>query len=101
GIRPVSQLNPWPVVSPGTLHGCPREQNLVQHSGSGRLAKPSPWGTSTSYSLPASWRTPSRVNRVHDHLSPAVIRYAGVEQMVVAPANCFSNEDKGLYLPLS
>jgi hypothetical protein len=30
-----------------------REQSLVHHSGSGRLAKPSPWGTSTSYSLPA------------------------------------------------
>src|SRR6266849_5553537 len=27
--------------------------HLVHHSGSGRLAKPSPWGTSTSYSLPA------------------------------------------------
>jgi hypothetical protein len=25
----------------------------VHHSGSGRLAKPFPWGTSTSYSLPA------------------------------------------------
>src|SRR6266581_5014502 len=37
------------------------EQNLVHHSGSGRLAKPSPWGTSTSYSLPASWRTLLRV----------------------------------------
>src|SRR5438132_5601708 len=36
-----------------TLHGCPREQNLVHHSGSGRLARPSPWGTFTSYSLPA------------------------------------------------
>ncbi len=27
-------------------------------AGSGRLARPSPWGTFTSYSLPASWRTP-------------------------------------------
>jgi len=27
------------------------------------LAKPSPWGTSTSYSLPASWRTLLWVNR--------------------------------------
>src|SRR6266849_7276509 len=35
------------------LHGCPREQNLVHHSGSGWLARPSPWGTFTSYSLPA------------------------------------------------
>jgi hypothetical protein len=29
----------------------------VHHSGSGWLARPSPWGTCTSYSLPASWRT--------------------------------------------
>src|SRR5262245_37516327 len=54
-----SILGPWSPLS--TLHGCPREQNLVHHLGSGRLAKPSPWGTSTSYSLPASWRTPLRV----------------------------------------
>jgi len=47
------------------LHGCPREQNLVHHSGSGWLARPSPWGTFTSYSLPASWRTPSRANCRH------------------------------------
>jgi hypothetical protein len=33
----------------------------VHHSGSGWLARPSPWGTFTSYSLPASWRTPSGV----------------------------------------
>jgi hypothetical protein len=46
-------------------HGLPCERftaalasrTSVHHSGSGRLAKPSPWGTSTSYSLPASWRT--------------------------------------------
>ena len=37
----------------------PREQNLVHHSGSGWLATPSPWPTCTSYSLPASWRSPS------------------------------------------
>jgi len=36
----------------------------VHHSGSGWLARPSPWGTCTSYSLPASWRTPRWVNRV-------------------------------------
>jgi hypothetical protein len=35
----------------------------VHHSGSGWLARPSPWGTFTSYSLPASWRTPVWVNR--------------------------------------
>src|SRR5205807_8889588 len=48
GIRPVSQLNTWPVVSPVNASRRPREQNLVHHSGSGRLARPSPWGTSTS-----------------------------------------------------
>jgi hypothetical protein len=35
------------------LDGCPREQNLVHHSESGWLARPSPWGTLTSYPLPA------------------------------------------------
>src|SRR5580700_4908320 len=53
-----SILGPWSPL--GTLHGCPHEQNLVHHSGSGWLARPSPWGTSTSYSLPASWRTRRR-----------------------------------------
>ena len=36
----------------------------MHHSGSGRLARPSPWGTFTSYSLPASWRTQSRSGRI-------------------------------------
>jgi hypothetical protein len=48
GIRPVSQLNTRPVVSPVNA-----SQNLVHHSGSGWLARPSPWGTRTSDSLPA------------------------------------------------
>src|SRR5271168_4480667 len=63
GIRPVSQLNTWPVVSPVNASRRP-SRDAAHHSGSGRLAKPSPWGTSTSYSLPASWRTPSWVIRV-------------------------------------
>jgi len=62
GIRPVSQLNTWPVVSPVNASRRP-SRDAAHHSGSGRLARPSPWGTFTSYSLPASWRTPSRVNR--------------------------------------
>ena len=62
GIRPVSQLNTWPVVSPVNASRRP-SRDAVHHSGSGRLARPSPWGTFTSYSLPASWRTPFRVNR--------------------------------------
>jgi hypothetical protein len=57
GIRPVSQLNTWPVVSPVNASRRP-SRDAVHHSGSGRLARPSPWGTFTSYSLPASWRTP-------------------------------------------
>ena len=60
GIRPVSQLNTWPVVSPVNASRRP-SRDAVHHSGSGRLARPSPWGTFTSYSLPASWRTPLRV----------------------------------------
>jgi hypothetical protein len=57
GIRPVSQLNTWPVVSPVNASRRP-SRDAAHHSGSGRLARPSPWGTFTSYSLPASWRTP-------------------------------------------
>src|SRR5229473_812441 len=68
GIRPVSQLNTWPVVSPVNASRRP-SRDAAHHSGSGRLARPSPWGTSTSYSLPASWRTPSRVNRYRNGLS--------------------------------
>ena len=52
GSRPVSQLNTWPVVSPVNASRRP-SRDAVHHSGSGRLAKPSPWGTCTSYSLPA------------------------------------------------
>ena len=59
GIRPVSQLNTWPVVSPVNASRRP-SRDAAHHSGSGRLARPSPWGTFTSYSLPASWRTPFR-----------------------------------------
>jgi hypothetical protein len=55
-IGPVSQLDTWPVVSPVNASRRP-SQDAAHHSGSGRLAKPSPWGTFTSYSLPASWRT--------------------------------------------
>jgi hypothetical protein len=60
GIGPVSQLNTWPVVSPVNASRRP-SRDAAHHSGSGWLARPSPWGTFTSYSLPASWRTPVRV----------------------------------------
>jgi hypothetical protein len=52
GIRPVSQLNTWPVTSPVNASRRP-SRDAAHHSGSGWLAKPSPWGTFTSYSLPA------------------------------------------------
>src|SRR5215468_6867122 len=52
GSRPVSQLNPWPVVSPVNASRRP-SRDAAHHSGSGWLARPSPWGTFTSYSLPA------------------------------------------------
>src|SRR5262245_11871823 len=52
GIRPVSQLNTWPVVSPVNASRRP-SRDAAHHSGSGWLAKPSPWGTFTSYSSPA------------------------------------------------
>jgi hypothetical protein len=61
--RPVSQLNTWPVVAPVNASRRP-SRDATHHSGSGWLARPSPWGTCTSYSLPANWRTPLRVNRV-------------------------------------
>src|ERR1700730_18036389 len=52
GIRPVSQLDTWPVVSPVNASRRP-SRDAAHHSGSGRLARPSPWWTFTSYSLPA------------------------------------------------
>src|SRR5258707_9593431 len=55
-LDPFSRSTHGPTPPLPTLHVSPREQNIVHHSGSGRLARPSPWGTCTSYSLPASWR---------------------------------------------
>src|SRR5674476_120256 len=47
--------------SPPSFSGEPRSvADRAWHAG---LARPSPWGTFTSYSLPASWRTPKRVKR--------------------------------------
>src|SRR5262249_52127492 len=60
GSRPVSQLDTWPVVAPVNASRRP-SRDAAHHSGSGWLARPSPWGTCTSYSLPANWRTPLRV----------------------------------------
>src|SRR6266478_3091722 len=54
------QLSTWPMVSPMNASRRP-SRDAAHHSGSGRMASPFPWGTFTSYSLPASWRTQSRV----------------------------------------
>ena len=43
GIRPVSQLNTWPVVSPVNASRRP-SRDAVHHSGSGRMASPYPMG---------------------------------------------------------
>src|SRR5215470_16134873 len=43
GIRPVSQLNTWPVVSPVNASRRP-SRDAAHHSGSGRLASPYPMG---------------------------------------------------------
>src|SRR5205807_5409605 len=52
GIRPVSQLNTWPVVSPVNASRRP-SRDAAHHSGSGRMAGPYPMGDFTSFSLPA------------------------------------------------
>ena len=52
GIRPVSQLDTWPMVSPVNASRRP-SRDAAHHSGSGWLVRPSPWGTCTSYSWPA------------------------------------------------
>src|SRR5262245_58684062 len=72
GIRPVSQLNTRPVVSPVNASRRP-SRDAAHHSGLGRLARPFPWGTSTSYSLPASWRTPLRVIFQAPYLTRTII----------------------------
>ena len=43
GIRPVSQLNTWPVVSPVNASRRP-SRDAAHHSGSGRMASPYPMG---------------------------------------------------------
>src|ERR1700676_4708345 len=68
GIGPVSQLDTWPVVSPVNASRRP-SRDAAHHSGSGRLARPSLWGTFTSYSLPASWRTRCWVDAVEKSLA--------------------------------
>jgi hypothetical protein len=60
GIGPVSQLNTRPVVFPVNASRRP-SRDAAHHSGSGWLARPSPWGTFTSYLCQLSWRTLQRV----------------------------------------
>jgi hypothetical protein len=61
GIRPVSQLNTWPVVSPVNASRRP-SRDAAHHSGSGRMASPYPRGGLPPPILcQLSWRTPFRV----------------------------------------
>src|SRR5262249_23858350 len=84
GSRPVSQLYTWPVVSPVNASRRP-SWDAVHHSGSGWLARPSPWGTCTSYSLPANWRTLLQVQRVKALCEPAVDRREQVAGLISLP----------------
>src|SRR5207244_9615985 len=52
GIRPVSQLNTWPWSPLSTLHVGPRGTPRITRGRGGWLVL-TPWGTFTSYSLPA------------------------------------------------
>ena len=61
GIRPVSQLNTWPVVSPVNASRL-SSRTAVHHSGSGWLARPYPVKDShLLFFASFSWRTPLRV----------------------------------------
>ena len=61
GIRPVSQLNTWPVVSPVNASRRP-SRDAAHHSGSGRLARPYPVGDlHLLFFASFAWRTPSWV----------------------------------------
>jgi hypothetical protein len=61
GIRPVSQLNTQPVVSPVNASRRP-SRDAAHHSGPGRLAKPFPVEDLHLLSFASlSWRTPLRV----------------------------------------
>src|SRR5258705_3869323 len=63
-IRPVSQLNTWPVVSPVNASRRP-SRDAAHQSGSGRMASPYPMGDfHLLFFASFSWRTPLRVNRV-------------------------------------
>src|SRR4030081_3756243 len=62
GIRPVSQLNTWPVVSPVNASRRP-SRDAAHHSGSGRMASPYPMGDfHLLFFASFSWRTPKWVN---------------------------------------
>jgi len=64
-IRPVSQLNTWPVVSPVNASRL-SSRTAVHHSGPGRLAKPYPVeDLHLLFFASLSWRTPLRVKPGH------------------------------------
>ena len=58
GIRPVSQLDTWPVASPVNASRRP-SRDAAHHSGSGRMASPFPVGDfHLLFFASFSWRTP-------------------------------------------
>src|SRR3981081_1091614 len=58
GIRPVSQLNTWPVDPPVNASRRP-SRDAAHHSGSGRMASPYPMGDfHLLFFASFSWRTP-------------------------------------------
>jgi hypothetical protein len=60
-IRPVSQLNTWPMVSPVNASRRP-SRDAAHHSGSGRMASPFPVGDFHLLffaSFPVVWTTPA------------------------------------------
>jgi hypothetical protein len=76
-LEPVSQLNTWPVVPPVNASRRPRGTPRIIRGRDGWLVL-TPWGTFTSYSLPAflahSALGPSRLGRAAS--KPSHARYA-------------------------
>src|ERR1700757_1498357 len=84
GIRPVSQLNTWPVVSPVNASRRP-SRDAAHHSGSGRMASPYPMGDSHLLffaSFPGALRVGSNYA---DSLCPSNGR-----SRLLSPGNCHS-----------
>jgi hypothetical protein len=77
-IRPVSQLNTWPVVAPVNASRRP-SRDAAHHSGSGRMASPFPVGDfHLLFFASFSWRTPLRVTGCLPECSSATAAVAQI-----------------------